>query len=228
MHTTTRNYLLGSVAAVALLTVAVFLQLAPPTADSQTAPAAVGGNKQIGSVASMVDDLAMRLRQEPDDAKGWLLLARSYQHLGRIEEAQKAYRQATLLGELDEDLAALNGAAATSATAARRIVGSVTLSSAAEDIVLPTDTVFIFARAVDGPEVPVAVVQRSAADLPLEFSLTDGQAMSAETRLSNFDSVVVTAKVSRMGDPSRELQALQARSNIVRIAENRRVKLIIE
>ena len=66
-------------------------------------------------------------------------------------------------------------------------------------MVLPSDTVFIFARAIDGPEVPVAVVQRSAADLPLEFSLSDSQAMSPETQVVKFRQCRRDRKISRTG-----------------------------
>ena len=228
MHTTTRNYLLGSAAALALLAVAVYWQSGSTAADSQHVAKVNGATKPIGSVASLVDDLAMRLQEDPDDAKGWLLLAKSYKHLGRTADARKAYRQATLLGEYDQELAALDGSAVTSGNPGQRIVGSVSLSAEAEDIVLPTDTVFVFARAVDGPQVPIAVVQRSAADLPLEFSLTDSQAMSPEARLSDFDSVIVTARISRTGAAPSELQALQAKSETITVADNRHLKLIIE
>ena len=228
MHTTTRNYLLGSAAALALLAAALYWQSGSTVADSQHVAKVNNATKQVGSIASLVDDLAMRLQEDPDDAKGWLLLAKSYKHLGRTVEAQKAYRQATLLGEYDQELAALDGSVVSSGNSGQRIAGSVSLSAAAQEIVLPTDTVFVFARAVDGPQVPIAVVQRSAADLPLEFSLTDSQAMSPEARLSNFDSVVVTAKVSRTGEAPSELQALQARSETITVADKRHLKLIIE
>jgi tetratricopeptide (TPR) repeat protein len=228
MQRTTRNYLFTAAAAVLLLAAAAYWQSGTTETTSQHVAMAKGNGKPVASVASMVDDLAARLQADPDDAKGWLLLAKSYKHLGRIDEAQRAYKQAAMLGEYDEGLAALSGAAASSESAARRIVGEVSLSESASKVVLPTDTVFIFARAPDGPQVPVAVVQRSAADLPLQFSLSDSQAMSPETRLSKFDSVIVTAKVSRTGEASSELQSLQARSEIISVADHRRLNLIIE
>ena len=65
----------------------------------------------VGSVASMVDDLAKRLRRNPDDGKGWLLLARSYSHLKRTAEARNAYARAASLGERDEKLSTTLGSA---------------------------------------------------------------------------------------------------------------------
>lgn len=228
MDRTTRNYLFAAAAAVALLAAAMYWQMGTTETASQHVPMAKGNGKPVASVASMVDELAARLQAEPGDAKGWLLLAKSYKHLGRIEEAQRAYKQAAMLGEYDEGLAALSGSAVNPGSAARRIVGKVSLSESASQVVLPSDTVFIFARAIDGPEVPVAVVQRSAADLPLQFSLSDSQAMSPETRLSKFDSVVVTAKISRTGGASSELQSLQAKSETINVADNRPLNLTIK
>ena len=65
---------------------------------------ASSSSKSVGSVASMVDALADRLTENPDDGKSWLLLARSYQHLNRLPEAEEAYRIAVSLGQYDETL----------------------------------------------------------------------------------------------------------------------------
>ncbi len=51
--------------------------------------------QSIGSVASMLAGLADRLEREPDDAGSWLLLAKSYDHLDRHDEAMAAYERAT-------------------------------------------------------------------------------------------------------------------------------------
>jgi cytochrome c-type biogenesis protein CcmH len=45
-------------------------------------------------IASMVDRLAARLEDEPDDLDGWLQLARAFTVLGRPDDAQAAYRSA--------------------------------------------------------------------------------------------------------------------------------------
>ncbi len=63
----------------------------------------------VGSVASMVDGLAVRLEANPEDGASWLLLAKSYKHLGQIPEAIAAYARAAALGKTDPDLAALSG-----------------------------------------------------------------------------------------------------------------------
>lgn len=181
--------------------------------------------KSVGSVASMVDGLSKRLESNPDDGKSWLLLARSYKHLNRISDAQAAYENAAALGEYDEDLAALSGSPESSGA---RIFGNVQLSERSKELVLPTDTVFIFARAVDGPPMPVAVLQRPVSELPLDFLLNDSQAMSPEAKLSNFEQVVVTARISRSGLSTEALKGLEAKSETIVVAENRHVDLIIK
>ena len=184
--------------------------------------------KSVGSVASMIDGLSTRLKDNPDDGKSWLLLARSYNHLQRVPDAIDAYQHAVALGEYDADLAALTGSKSSGDLAVAQVFGNVRLSERSTQIVLPTDTVFIFARAVGGPPMPVAVLQRPASDLPLDFLLADSQAISAEAKLSDYEQVVVTARVSRSGVATDALQGLQAKSDVIVVAENRHLNLIIE
>jgi cytochrome c-type biogenesis protein CcmH len=44
-------------------------------------------------IAEMADRLAARLKEQPDDAEGWAMLARSYSVLGRPADAVPAYRR---------------------------------------------------------------------------------------------------------------------------------------
>ena len=57
-------------------------------------------------IVAMVDSLAQKLKQHPDDAGGWVLLARSYQTLGRFPEAADAYAHAETLLRDDPSLLA--------------------------------------------------------------------------------------------------------------------------
>ena len=55
-------------------------------------------------IRSMVDRLADRLEDAPDDLEGWLRLANAYQVLGDTQKAQEAFGQAeTLAQTLPED-----------------------------------------------------------------------------------------------------------------------------
>ncbi len=90
-------------------------------------------------------------------------------------------------------------AAAATTTLAARIQGRVSLAPALAARVLPTDTVFVFARAAEGPRMPLAIVRRTVADLPFSFTLDDSMAMSPQMKLSGFAKVIVGARVSRSG-----------------------------
>ncbi len=84
------------------------------------------------------------------------------------------------------------------ATAA--IQGVVNLSPALKSKVAPDDTVFIFARAAQGPRMPLAILKRKVSELPITFTLDDSTAMADELKLSKFDLVVVGARVSKSGN----------------------------
>ena len=79
----------------------------------------------------------------------------------------------------------------------------VQLGAALADKVQPTDTVFVFVRAVSGPPMPLAVKRLTVADLPATVSLSDADAMTPQLRLSNFEQVRLFARVSRDGDATR-------------------------
>ena len=84
--------------------------------------------------------------------------------------------------------------------AAASIQGIVSLAPSLKGKVAPDDTVFIFARAAQGPRMPLAILKRKASELPITFTLDDSTAMSDELKISKFDMLVVFARVSRSGN----------------------------
>jgi cytochrome c-type biogenesis protein CcmH len=85
------------------------------------------------------------------------------------------------------------------ATAAAPVRGRLRLDPALAAQVQPGDILFIYARAAEGPRMPLAIQRRSARELPLEFSLDDSMAMTPEMSISRFPSIVVSARISRSG-----------------------------
>lgn len=68
----------------------------------------------------------------------------------------------------------------------------------------PGSTLFVFAKAAEGPPMPLAVQRLTDAKLPLEISLDDSMAMMPQMKLSLFDQWVVTARVSASGGVKAE------------------------
>ncbi|WP_257110999.1 c-type cytochrome biogenesis protein CcmI [Pseudomonas ficuserectae] len=85
---------------------------------------------------------------------------------------------------------------------ARALKVRVTLAALLKGNVQPGDSVFIFARAINGPAAPLAVKRITVADLPAEVELSDADAMMPQLNLSNFAQVQLVARVSRAGQPT--------------------------
>ena len=85
------------------------------------------------------------------------------------------------------------------AAAAAEVGGTVELDAALRKQVADTDTVFIFARAAQGPKFPLAVLRKQVKDLPTAFVLDDSMSMMPDAKLSSFPMVVVGARVSKSG-----------------------------
>jgi cytochrome c-type biogenesis protein CcmH len=303
-------------------------QIIPLLAQMQAnpPPAAAAGKGQM-SVEEMVEKLAQRMRSQPDDMKGWVMLARSYVVLKRYDAAVDAYRNILRLGgnsaelladyadalamaaggrftpetgevltralaaEPDnikalwlaghwknqegdyaaaieywqqaaaqlpadgEDVAVINqqiaGAreklglpplasaqpAATAAAApvetsapaaATAIQVSVSLDPQFAAQVKPDDTVFIFARAAQGPRMPLAIVRKQVRDLPLSVSLDDSLAMSPAMVLSKFGEVSVGARISSSGNAMPQSGDLQGSKSPVVVGKDSQVEITID
>src|SRR5690606_28792043 len=82
--------------------------------------------------------------------------------------------------------------------------------------VSPGDRVFVFARAIDGPPMPLAVRRPTVADLPAEVMLGDADSMLPNMTLSSQPRVTVMARVSFGGQPGAQAGDLEsAASDIV-------------
>ena len=80
---------------------------------------------------------------------------------------------------------------------------SVSLSPEVQQKVQPDDAVFVFARALSGPPMPLAVKRLKVSDLPAQISLSDVDAMMPELKISRFDQVQLVARVSRAGNATQ-------------------------
>ena len=96
------------------------------------------------------------------------------------------------------------------------VSGTVSLGETLKARVNSDDTVFVLVRAAQGPKMPLAIVRKQVKDLPYKFLLDDSTAMSPEMRMSNFDQLVVIARVSKSGDAMSQPGDLQGMSEVLK------------
>ncbi|MCF6190785.1 MAG: cytochrome c [Cocleimonas sp.] len=81
------------------------------------------------------------------------------------------------------------------------ITVSISLSDKLKSQASSTDLVFIYAKAMSGPPMPLAVVKKQVKDLPIEIVLNDEMAMMPNLKLSGFSEIKVGARISKSGQP---------------------------
>jgi cytochrome c-type biogenesis protein CcmH len=306
--------LLGLTGFVCAVTVGGYAAIGTPQAlgvvavAAAAAPSGNGHSVTAEQIESMLDALAARLKNNPNDADGWVMLARSLAVLGRHEQALPAFKQAAslrrddamLLADYADTMAVVNGSslegepsrlieqalkldpnnikalslagtvafnrkdyagalrhwekavqvapgsemaqqiqggidearrlsggaapvAAATAPAApapatppalpgTAVSGTVTLAPALAAKARPDDILFVFARAAEGPRMPLAILRKQVKDLPFSFTLDDSMAMTPEARLSTTPRVVVGARISARGDATPQPGDLQGYS----------------
>ena len=96
---------------------------------------------------------------------------------------------------------------------------SVSLSDSFKDKVKPTDIVFVYAKAMSGPPMPLAAAKIQVKDLPTEIILNDAMAMMPSMKLSAHSEVVVGARVSRSGQPISQRGDFYTEKRSIKLSE---------
>ncbi len=89
-------------------------------------------------------------------------------------------------------------------------------------------TLFVYAKAVTGPPMPLAVKRLSVGALPVTVTLDDSMAMMPTMRLSNFPEVTVGARISKSGQAMPESGDLEGEISPVKIGAAGALNLIID
>jgi cytochrome c-type biogenesis protein CcmH len=92
----------------------------------------------------------------------------------------------------------------------------------------PGDTLFVFARTVDGAGIPVAVKRLPAAGFPISLSLSDADGLMPAQKLFAQSQVRLMARVSKSGDAAAAAGDLEAEVQVVDVADGAGFTLLID
>lgn len=162
-----------------------------------------------------------RLRRQLQDGSEEASMIDEGLHMARQFLAQSKGGKATTLEQINQPTPSAK------VSGSERISGTVTLSSALKGKAAPEDTLFVLARAAQGPKMPLAILRMQVKDLPLNFELDDSMAMSPEMTLSSFDQVVVVARVSKSGTAMPQAGDLQGMSQPLKPG-SKGIKIVID
>jgi cytochrome c-type biogenesis protein CcmH len=123
--------------------------------------------------------------------------------------------------------AAANASGASGASGTAEVSGTVSIDSRLAGRVQRDATLFIYAKAADSPGPPLAVLRTTASAWPVSFHLDDSMAMIPSRRLSQFDKVVVEARISRSGQATPSAGDLYVTSPVLHPAAGQKLALVI-
>lgn len=104
----------------------------------------------------------------------------------------------------------------------------VALDAKLADRLAPKDVLFVYAKAANGPPMPLAIQRMPASKLPVSVTLTDGMGMLPNMKLSQFPQVVVGARVSKSGNAIAQSGDLQTVSAPLDVSKKTPIKLTID
>ncbi len=161
--------------------------------------------------------------------KGDHALARRYWQRA-LETTQQGSPEHSLMQSLiaHAEAGSNDEAAAANAAPSASLQVRVQLDPKLSGRVGPGDSLFVFAKALNGPPMPLAVARAQAQSLPLTVSLDDFMAMVPELRLSRFGEVMVGARVSRTGTAQAQSGDLQGTTGSVKTAERETITVLID
>jgi len=125
----------------------------------------------------------------------------------------------------------LAGAGAPSASAqagGTEVTGTISIDRKLAGRIPAAATLYIYARAVDSPGPPLAVIRQSAGGWPVTFRLDDTLAMIPSRKLSQFERVIVEARISRSGQAAPAPGDLYVASAVLKPSERKKLVLVID
>jgi cytochrome c-type biogenesis protein CcmH len=295
---------------IPVLAVSLYWQLGDYSAIGRSSEASVAEQAMPSQadIEKMVVGLADKLKAEPNNLQGWLMLGKSYKVLERYPEAAQALAHAVELASSDPDVMltyaealalenhgnwmgkpleivnatlqkqpehlgalwfsamanAQQGDKSTAVAHLRKLVAllpsdsqdkqqlqelititenqsatnqpqkpesdhanavaleiNVTLTAELQTQVKPDATVFVYAQALAGPKMPLAIVRKQVKDLPFSVKLTDADSMSPAMKLSDFNQIKLLARISQSGNAMPKTGDLIGTINQVNLADKK-------
>jgi cytochrome c-type biogenesis protein CcmH len=90
------------------------------------------------------------------------------------------------------------------------------------------DTLFVYARAANGPPMPLAVVRLDASQLPATVTLTDAMGMMPSMKLSSVQRVYVGARISHSGEAVAQTGDLEGAAGVVAVDSKTPINILID
>ncbi len=152
--------------------------------------------------------------------------------LASLEAGSEGYQQVEkLIAEIDTDPSPEStGTTETDVQGndvKRSIAVTVSLAAELQDKVDADTTLFVFARASEGPPMPLAVHKTLAKEIPLTVTLDDSMAMMPEMSLSRFPKVIIGARLSSNGQPQGQAGDYEGYSEVIETASTSTVEVVI-
>ena len=166
-----------------------------------------------------------------DAAATWRLLQPQLQPGSTVAQAvaqQIAAADARASGSAPASSSTAQSAPTNAASSAPGLTIQVALSPALKDKVSPGDALFVFARAEQGPPMPLAVARLDASRLPTSVTLTDAMSMVPTMKLSSVTHALVEARISHSGQPIAQPGDLEGSAGVVDIPSATPIKLVID
>ncbi|MBY0420396.1 MAG: c-type cytochrome biogenesis protein CcmI [Pararheinheimera sp.] len=190
-----------------------------------------GGDEKLAKAAR---SLAKVLQQEPENPDALSMLAMVAEERGDKEQAQQAWQ--LLLPKLDKadpryalvqqklglvstpEQTTTSEQTATTAVSGRQVSVQLTISQELAEQ-YKTGTLFVFAKAVDGPPLPLAVQKLPVFSGTQSIELSEAQAMQPGWTLANAERIQISARLSLSGQVLNDENGPQVQSEVLSFNE---------
>ena len=177
--------------------------------------------------------LGHALQLDPDHPKALWLQASLMHEQKRYPEAVEVWRHLAKVLPPDSSDARVIGANIAEALrlsavgTGTRISGTIDIDPKLRAKAGSGLTLFVFAKSIDSPGPPLAVVRTTVGQWPVKFQLDDSQAMMPQRKLSDFHAVKVEARISGNGQPLAQPGDMRGTSGTLDPKSDKPVHLVI-